>query len=55
MVDIKETDLKILFTEEEIQASIKQLAEKINLQYKDKEIYVIAKILNIAIEELFSS
>lgn len=41
MVDIKETDLKILFTEEEIQASIKQLAEKINLQYKDKEIYII--------------
>ncbi len=38
---ITENDLKILFTKEEIQNAIKNLGEKINLEYKNEELYLI--------------
>ncbi len=38
---ITENDLKILFTENEIQNAIKNLGEKINLEYKKEELYLI--------------
>lgn len=41
MINIKESDLEILFTEEEIQEAIKKLAKKLNQEYKDEEICII--------------
>ena len=38
---ITENDLKILFTENEIQNAIKNLGEKINLEYQKEELYLI--------------
>lgn len=38
---IKEGDLKILFSSEEIQEAIKKLGEKINKDYSDEELYLI--------------
>lgn len=40
-MEIKESDLKILFTEEEIQNKIKELAEEMNEFYKGEEVYAI--------------
>ena len=41
MVNIKESDLKVLFTEDEIQHGIKDLAERLNEQYSDEDLCVI--------------
>ena len=38
---IKESDLKILLKEEQIQSRIAELADIINSQYKDEEVYVV--------------
>ncbi len=38
---IKESDLKMLFEPERIQNSIAKLAEKLNSEYKDEEVYLI--------------
>lgn len=38
---IKENEIKLLFTEEEIQSGIKNLADTLNRIYKDQEIYLI--------------
>ncbi len=38
---ITESDLKILFSEEEIQKTIQSLGEKINKDYGDEELYLI--------------
>lgn len=38
---IKESDLKILFSSEEIQFAIKELGEKINKDYGEEELYLI--------------
>ena len=38
---IKESDLKMLFEPERIQNAIAQLAEKLNSEYKDEEVYLI--------------
>jgi hypoxanthine phosphoribosyltransferase len=38
---IKESDIKPLITENELQTEIKKLAEKLNEKYKDKEVYLI--------------
>ena len=40
-MEIKESDLKILFTEEEIQNKIKELAEEMNEFYKGEDVYAI--------------
>lgn len=40
-MNIKESDLKVLFSEEQIQAKIKELATKMNEFYKGEEIYAI--------------
>ncbi len=40
-IDIKEEDLKILFTEEEIQNKIKSIADSLNEFYKGEEVYAI--------------
>lgn len=39
---IKETDIKPLYTSEEIQDGIKKLAEKINKLYNNEEIYIVS-------------
>lgn len=41
MSEIKESDLKVLFTEEQIQTAIKSLADRLNEEYADKELYLI--------------
>lgn len=38
---IKESDLKMLFEADRIQRSIKKLAEKLNSEYKEEEVYLI--------------
>ena len=38
---IKESDIKPLITENELQTEIKKLAEKLNEKYKDEEVYLI--------------
>jgi hypoxanthine phosphoribosyltransferase len=38
---IKETDLKILFTEEKINSEVKKLADTLNNTYKDEDLYLI--------------
>ncbi len=38
---IKESDLKVLFSEEEIQTSIKKLGEKLNSEYAGEELHLI--------------
>ena len=38
---IKETDLKVLYTENQIQSAIEQLGKKLNEEYKDEELYLI--------------
>ena len=38
---IKESDLKMLFEADRIQNSIKKLAEKLNSEYKEEEVYLI--------------
>jgi len=38
---IKESDLKILFSEEQIQSKIEQLGKTLNEVYKDEELYLI--------------
>lgn len=38
---IKETDLKVLFTEEEIQTSIANLGEKLNSEYAGEELHLV--------------
>lgn len=38
---ITEKDLKVLFSEAEIQNAIKKLGEKINVDYKDEELFLI--------------
>ena len=38
---VKESDIKFLIKEEEIQAEIKKLAEKLNEIYKEQELYLI--------------
>lgn len=38
---IKESDLKMLFEPEKIQNAIAKLAEKLNYEYKDEEVYLI--------------
>lgn len=40
-MDIKESDLKVLFTEEQIQKRIKELAEEMNKFYKGEDVYAI--------------
>lgn len=40
-MQIKKEDLKILFTEDELQNKIKEMAQKINFHYLDEEVYVI--------------
>ncbi len=40
-MEIKESDLKILFTEEEIQNKIKELAVEMNEFYKGEDVYAI--------------
>lgn len=41
MKTIKECDLKVLFTEQELQAKIAELGAKFNDLYRDEELYVI--------------
>ena len=41
MKPIKESDLKVLFNENEIQDSISKLADTLNKTYKNEEIYLI--------------
>ena len=41
MKQITKDDIKVLFTEEQIQTRIKELATKINEEYKNEELYVI--------------
>lgn len=38
---IKESDLKILYSSEQIQEKISELAKKLNREYKDEELYLI--------------
>ena len=38
---IKESDLKILFSKEQIQEKISELGEKLNQEYKDEELYLV--------------
>lgn len=38
---IKETDLKVLFSEDEIQSRIKELAQEMNDLYKGEEVYAV--------------
>lgn len=38
---ITEKDLKVLFSEDDIQNAIKKLGEKINVDYKDEELFLI--------------
>ena len=38
---IKESDLKILYSEDQIQAQIKDLAKKLNDKYSDNELYLV--------------
>ena len=38
---IKETDLKVLYSESEIQSAIAKLGEKLNEQYENEELYLI--------------
>lgn len=40
-MDIKESDLKVLFTEEQIQKRIKELADEMNKFYKGEDVYAI--------------
>ena len=40
-MNIKESDLKVLFTENEIQAKIKKLAAEMNEFYKGEEVYAV--------------
>ena len=40
-MEIKEADLKVLFTEEQIQKRIKELAEEMNKFYKGEDVYAI--------------
>ncbi len=40
-MEVKSEDLKILFTEDQIQRKIKELADKINYLYKDEEVIAI--------------
>ncbi len=40
-MEIKESDLKVLFTEEQIQAKIKELAAEMNKFYNGEEVYAI--------------
>lgn len=40
-MEIKISDIKPLFSEEDIQLKVKEVAKKINFQYLDEEIYVI--------------
>lgn len=40
-MNIKESDLKVLFTENEIQAKIKKLATEMNEFYKGEEVYAV--------------
>lgn len=40
-MNIKKEDIKNLFTEDEIQNKVKEIAQKINADYLDEEIYVI--------------
>ena len=41
MKPITQKDIKVLFTEEQIQARIKELAAEINKKYAGEELYVI--------------
>ncbi len=41
MLDLKEKDLKVLLTNEEIQNKVKDLAAQLNEFYKDEELYLI--------------
>lgn len=41
MKNIKESDLKVLFTETQIQESIKALADKLNKTYNNEDLYLI--------------
>lgn len=38
---ITEKDLKVLYTEDEIQNAIKKLGDKINIDYKDEELFLV--------------
>lgn len=38
---IKETDLKLLFSKEEIQTAIAKLGKRLNVDYKDEELHLI--------------
>lgn len=38
---ITEKDLKVLYTENEIQNAIKKLGDKINIDYKDEELFLV--------------
>ena len=40
-MEIKESDLKVLFTEDQIQKRIKELAEEMNKFYKGEDVYAI--------------
>lgn len=40
-MEIKKEDLKVLFSEDQIQSKIKELTSKINADYKDEELCVI--------------
>lgn len=40
-MEIKESDLKVLFTEEQIQKRIKELADEMNKFYKGEDVYAI--------------
>lgn len=40
-MNIKESDLKVLFNEDQIQSKIKELAEEMNKFYKGEEVYAV--------------
>lgn len=42
MLDLQVSDLKTLYTEEQLQTRIKELADELNAFYKDDEVYLIA-------------
>ena len=48
---IKENDLKILYSSEQIQEKIIELAAKLNKEYKDEELYLIYVFSNKSVEK----
>lgn len=48
-MEITKNDIKLLFSKEEIENKVKEIAEKIDVHYQDEEIYVICVLKGAAI------